>query len=130
MVVIDTSVWIDYFHNVLNEKTILMERILLSDKQIIIPAVIYVEILQGIKSDKDFKVIKSILDEFVFFPLSDKTIFLKSIEIFRKCRNSGYTIRKTIDCLIASIVLINNFEFLHNDRDFVTIGNLFPLNFV
>ncbi|MBC8526861.1 MAG: PIN domain-containing protein [Candidatus Cloacimonetes bacterium] len=130
MVVVDTSVWVDYFKNKENSKTKLLEKILSSNKQIVLPGIIYVEILQGIKTDKKFNGAKEILDDFIFFPMDNKETYLKSIEIYRTCRKNGTTIRKTVDCLIASVVLENNFEFLHNDKDFDSISKFFSLKIV
>ena len=130
MVVVDTSVWVDYFKNKENSKTKLLEKILSSNKQIVLPGIIYVEILQGIKTDKKFKEVKEILDDLIFLPMENKKTYLKSIEIYRICRKNGITIRKTIDCLIASVVLENNFEFLHNDKDFDSISKFFSLKIV
>ena len=130
MVVVDTSVWVDHFKNKENSKTKLLEKILSSNKQIVLPGIIYVEILQGIKTDKKFKEVKEILDDFIFFSMDNKETYLKSIEIYRTCRKNGITIRKTIDCLIASVVLENDFEFLHNDKDFDSISKFFSLKIV
>lgn len=130
MVVVDTSVWVDYFKNKENSKSKLLEKILSSNKQIVLPGVIYVEILQGIKADKKLNEVKEILDDFIFFPMDNKKTYLKSIEIYRTCRKNGITIRKTIDCLISSVVLENNFEFLHNDKDFDSISKFFSLKIV
>jgi predicted nucleic acid-binding protein len=130
MVVIDTSVWIDYFNGNENEKTKILEYIMESDRQIIMPGIIYVEILQGIRTDKMYDEIKESLDEFIFEYYDDKNIYLKAVEIYRTCRKKGITIRKTIDCLIAAIVLERNFDFLHNDKDFDSIAEFFDMNFL
>ncbi len=128
MIVIDTSVWIDFFRGNKSEKVNQLKLILNSDETIVIPAIIYVEILQGIKEEKRYNKIKSFLDTFKFIPFSDKKTFLKAVKIYRVCRNKGFTIKNTIDCLIASVVTENDFTFLHNDRDFRIINKFFNIN--
>lgn len=96
MVVIDTSVWIDIFRNKISKKTEMLKRVLSSEtEQIAMPAIIYVEILQGIREESEFALIKSILDDFKFIPMNSKDTFLKSVEIYRVCRKAGITIRNT-----------------------------------
>lgn len=128
MVVIDTSVWIDYFNDNPTSQTKILEEILNSDRIIVLPAIIYQEILQGIRSDQKFQTIKDLLDEFVFLPPLTKSTYLQAATIYRVCRKKGITIRKSIDCLIAATVIENGLSLLHNDSDFDKIAEVFELN--
>lgn len=120
MVLVDTSVFIDFFHGITNHKTKQLKEIILSEENIAICGLVYHEVLQGIKSDKDYKVIKSILDEFILIPFPE-SYYLKTSELYRKLRKKGVTIRKSIDVMISVLCIENNISLLQNDVDFVHI---------
>ena len=84
---------------------------------IAICGVILAEVLQGVKSDKEYKLIKDNFTKLSFIEMSRDT-YLFSSEIYRKLRKKGITVRKPIDCMIASVAIKNNIPLLHNDRDF------------
>ncbi|MCU0811216.1 MAG: PIN domain-containing protein [Thiobacillaceae bacterium] len=82
---------------------------------------IITEILQGIRSDKEYDKIKSILSELIYLPIT-KNMFVHAASIYRAIRKNGKTIRGPTDCVIASICLEHEIELLHNDKDFNTIA--------
>jgi predicted nucleic acid-binding protein len=121
VILVDTSVFIDFFngkHSKLSE--ILIESIENSE-DICTCGLIITEILQGIRSDKDYDRIKNILSGLIYLPIA-KNMFIQASSIYRTIRKNGKTIRSHIDCIIASICLEHEVDLLHNDKDFNVIA--------
>ena len=130
-VLVDTSVWIDFF----NEKTTspkseILQRSINNNDVIYICPTIYQEILQGIRDDNTFEDIKTILQDFNMLKFNVMELTNLAIEIYRKLRKSGITIRKSNDCLIAAYAILGDLYLLHKDRDFEEISNQFNLKLV
>ena len=117
MILIDSSVLIDYFNGIINPSTEEFNS-LLGREVVIIGDYILAEVLQGFKSDKDFKLAKEMLLLFPCFNICNENIAIKSAENFRFLRSKGITIRKTVDLIIGTFCIENDIELLHNDRDF------------
>jgi len=118
---IDTSVWIDFFNGVDSDNVNVFNYYLENDFPIFICPVIIQEILQGIKSEKEYRQVKEYL--FALNVLNDDAIeaALGAVKIYRKLREKGITIRKSNDCLIAYYVIKYSLKILHRDRDFDNI---------
>jgi predicted nucleic acid-binding protein len=114
---IDSSVWIDYFNGTITPQTDYLHMIL-GIEEIIVGDLIIAEVLQGFRHDKDYEAAKSAMFAFPIFSLVGNNIALKSAENYRFLRKKGVTIRKTIDCLIATFCIENTLELLHSDNDF------------
>ncbi len=117
MIVVDTSVWVDYFNGVTNSRTELLDR-LLGSERLLIGDLILTEVLQGFRRDRDFHKARALLDALAFAPMLGKDIAVASAENYRKLRKAGVTVRKTIDVWIASFCIENRHRLLHADRDF------------
>lgn len=117
MILVDSSVWIDYFNGQNTWQTNLLDN-LLSDVPIIMGDLILVEILQGFRSDKDYESARSCLSELPFREMGGYPVALQSAANYRKLRKKGITIRKTIDIIIATFCIMENVSLLHDDRDF------------
>lgn len=117
MIVVDTSVWIDYFNGVASPHTDLLDR-LLSRERLLIGDIILTEVLQGFRRDTDFRQAQRLLDTLEFRPMLSKDMALQSAQNYRKLRRAGVTVRKTIDVMIATFCLVNRHRLLHADRDF------------
>ena len=117
MILVDTSVWIDYFNGKRNRQTDKLDKFL-SAEEIIMGDIILSEILQGFRNDSDFNKAKEALDYLQCYSISNKTIAVKSAENFRSLRKKGSTVRKTTDMLIGTFCIENNIPLLHNDKDF------------
>ena len=126
MILVDTTVWIDFFNNNKNNKVSLFEKLIEENEDICINGVIITEILQGIKNDSDFDNVKEIINDLIYIDTKQEN-YIYAAQIYRNCRRKGYTIRKPIDCIIASICINNGIFLLHNDKDFDHICKLFPL---
>ncbi|MDR1596981.1 MAG: PIN domain-containing protein [Treponema sp.] len=127
-IIVDTSVWIDFFNkkNVSSE-TIILKNLIENSKQFYICPAIYQEILQGIRDDKLFEKIRKILLKHNMVDINIIEVTNKAIDIYRTLRKRGITIRKSIDCLIASYAIIGEMHLLHKDADFTEIAKEFKL---
>jgi len=126
MILVDTSVWIDYFNGVSTKQTGSLDRIL-SEQTVLIGDIILTEILQGFDSDKEFKLAKQALEPLDCVHLGGKSLAIKAASNFRFLRSKGITIRKTADMLIGSWCIEHEVELLHNDKDFDQIATQLPL---
>lgn len=126
MILVDTSVWIDYFNGVENKQTESLDRIL-SEQSVLLGDIILTEILQGFDSDKEFRLAKQALEPLDCVHLGRKSLAIKAASNFRFLRSKGVTIRKTVDMLIGSWCIEHEVELLHNDKDFDQIATQLPL---
>jgi Predicted nucleic acid-binding protein, contains PIN domain len=117
MIVADTSVWIDYLKGIEAPHTDILDQELLYNR-IITGDIIIAEFLQGFKNDKDYHHAKEIIDALEYYDFVGKEIAHKAAQNFRNLRKKGITIRKTIDVIIATFCIENNFQLIHNDKDF------------
>jgi predicted nucleic acid-binding protein len=117
MIVADTSAWVDYFNGVdaLHVEILDYE---LSNSRIVIGDLILTELLQGFREDKNYKIAKQLIESLEYYDLGGKEIAYKAADNFRKLRKKGITVRKTIDMIIGTFCIENDFELIHNDRDF------------
>ena len=122
MVLVDTTVWIDFFRGNSAPHVNTLEKLISDDEDICICGVILTEVLQGIKFDRDFFRTKNFFEALIYLPMSRDT-FLQSSKLYRALRKRGATIRKPIDCMIASVAIERDLSLLHNDRDFFWIAN-------
>lgn len=126
MILVDTSVWIDYFNGIKNRQTESLDRMLF-ERTVLIGDIILTEILQGFDSDKEFRLAKQALDPLDCVHFGGKSLAIKAASNFRFLRSKGVTIRKTVDMLIGSWCIEHEVELLHNDKDFDQIATLLPL---
>jgi hypothetical protein len=117
MIVVDSSVWIDYFNGIATDETEFLDR-LLGHKVVVIGDLILTEVLQGFRSDREFNKAKRLLETLLFGEMLGKNLAIKSARNYRKLRSKGVTVRKTIDVIIATFCIENALPLLHCDRDF------------
>jgi predicted nucleic acid-binding protein len=130
MILVDTSVLIDFFKGARNTGSRKFREILQNDIPFGIISVIFLEVLQGAGSDDEYRLIKTHLETQRFYhPKDSITSFARAARIYMECRQRGITVRSTIDCLIVQTVLEHNLFLLHNDSDFNKIARLFPMKF-
>ncbi|MCF6263877.1 MAG: PIN domain nuclease [Xanthomonadales bacterium] len=118
MIIVDTSVWIDYFNGSENSLTHALDKALI-DGSVAIGDLILLEILQGIKTERDYKQTKIALATLEQYEMFGNTMVLKCAENFRFLRKKGITIRKTNDVIIATFCIENKLPLLFSDRDFI-----------
>ena len=126
MILVDSSVWIDYFNGQQTWQTNLLDN-LLSDVPIIIGNLILAEILQGFRSDNDYETAKSFLSDLPFDRMGGYQVAVQSAQNYRRLRKAGVTVRKTIDSIIGTFCIIEGLILLHDDRDFDLMVSHFSL---
>lgn len=117
MVLVDTSVWIDYFNGQNNPTTEKLDD-LLSTTIVVVGDLILAEVLQGFRNDSDYHTAKNLLLDLDLHTLVGVEIAQKAAENFRVLRKKGITVRKTIDCLIATYCIEHGIPLLYTDRDY------------
>jgi predicted nucleic acid-binding protein len=117
MIVVDTTVWIDYFNGLKTSRTDYLDDLLLH-QPIIMGDLILCEVLQGFRSDSDFESARQVLIRFPQVSMLSTELAVKSALNYRDLRKVGISVRKTIDCLIATYCIESGNELLHDDRDF------------
>jgi predicted nucleic acid-binding protein len=128
MILVDTSVLIDFFKGSKNEAASRFKLILEQGLNFGITSHIFQEVLQGAKSEKEYNLLRRYLETQRFFQPKDPVdSFAEAARIFFQSRKRGLTIRSTIDCLIAQIALEHDLLLLHNDQDFHLMANVIPL---
>jgi len=126
MILVDSSVWIDYFNGKRSWQTDLLDNYL-SNVPIIMGDLILTEVLQGFKSDKDYEAAKAFLNALPFRQMGGYNVAIQSAQNYRRLRKAGITVRKTIDIIIATFCIIEKLTLLHDDHDFNPIASHFPL---
>jgi hypothetical protein len=117
MILVDSSVWIDYFNGNKTSQTDWLD-CALGSTPIIIGDLILTEVLQGFQNDKDFQTAKGILLRIPFTAMGGQALALESAKNYRHLRRKGVTVRKTIDVMIGTFCIHYQLPLLHDDRDF------------
>ncbi|MES9828415.1 MAG: PIN domain nuclease [Candidatus Thiodiazotropha sp.] len=117
MIVVDSSVWIDYFSGADTSQAEKLDRTL-GIKPVAIGDLILTEVLQGFRHDKDYKTARRVFDDVTIFDMLGMQMAIKSAENFRALRKKGITIRKTADVIIATFCIEQKLPLLFSDKDF------------
>jgi predicted nucleic acid-binding protein len=117
VVLVDTSVWINYFNGARARRTDLLDS-LLGTGAVLIGDLILAELLQGFVSDADYRSAAALLEEIPCVTLGGREIALQAAQNFRTLRRRGVTVRKTIDVFIGTYCIAHRHELLHSNRDF------------
>ncbi len=117
MILVDSSVWIDYFRGTLTAHTDKLDQ-LLGREPLAVGDLILAEVLQGFDEERDFENARKLLTSLTVVELGGTKIAIEAAKNFRALRRLGVTVRKTIDTVIATRCLTSGFELLHDDRDF------------
>ncbi|MCP4971787.1 MAG: PIN domain nuclease [Arcobacter sp.] len=117
MIFLDSTVLIDYFNGKNNWQVNVLDSNL-GRELVVIGDYVLTEVLQGFRSDREYQKAKNMLLSFPCFDVGGKEIALQSAKNYRYLRKKGITVRKTIDTMIATFCIENEFTLLHNDKDF------------
>jgi len=117
MVIVDTTVWIDYFRGTINPPTEWLDREL-DRRRIGLTDLILCEIRQGVPNERQAERTLAALQKFEIYPLGGIELAVAAARNFRLLRSRGRVVRKLVDSLIASFCILNGFTLLHNDRDY------------
>ena len=117
MILVDSSVWIDYFKGTITAQA---ERLdgLLGYEPLAIGDLILTEVLQGLHNERDFNDARKMLTALMVVEVGGEEIAFQAARNSRALRRMGITVRKTIDTVIATRCIESGYELLHNDRDF------------
>ena len=118
MILVDSSVWIDYFRSADTPQVALLDS-LLGRSPLAVGDLIAAEVLKGVRDEREFKSVKKTLDAFEHIDLAGYDLAVKASGNYRSLRAMGITIRKTIDTVIATRCIEDGLTLLHADRDFL-----------
>lgn len=117
MILVDSSVWIDYFRGRSNAQTELLDT-LLGKEPLAVGDLILAEVLQGFNDEREFNQARRLMTSLVVIDLGGREVALQAAKNFRSLRSLGVTVRKTIDVVIATRCIHNQIPLLYGDRDF------------
>ena len=117
MILVDSSVWIDYFNGTITPQTDKLDG-LLGHEALAVGDLILTEVLQGFDDDRDFHTARKLLASLTVVEIGGTDVAIAAAENFRALRKLGVTVRKTIDTMIATRCIESGYELLHSDRDF------------
>jgi predicted nucleic acid-binding protein len=118
VILVDSSVWIDYFRSTDTPQVALLDS-LFGRSPLVVGDLIAAEVLQGVRDEREFKWVKKTLEAFEHIDLVGYDLAVKASENYRSLRAMGITIRKTIDTLVATRCIEDGLTLLHADRDFL-----------
>lgn len=117
MIIVDSTVWVDYFHGTVNSETDWLDTEL--DRQRLgLTDLILCEVLQGVRDDVLAREVERDLLKLEVFETGGVSLARDAARNYRLLRSHGHTVRKTIDCLIATFCVREEHSLLHRDRDF------------
>lgn len=117
MILVDSSVWIDYFNGVETEQTDTLDQ-RLGVALVAVGDLMLVEVLQGFRRERDYREARNLLGSLPLCELLGREMALRSVAHYRALRRRGITVRKTIDVIIASYCIEHTMPLLYSDRDF------------
>jgi predicted nucleic acid-binding protein len=127
VIVVDTSVWIDVLNETATPQAARCVELIEGGEPVALTDVILTEVLQGLRSDDEARMVERHLRAFPILRLEGLNDFVLAAELYRTARHAGVTIRKTLDCLIAAPCVRTNAPMLHADSDFDRLATCTPL---
>jgi predicted nucleic acid-binding protein len=117
MIVVDSSVWISHFRNIVTPQVAFL-RDFVNPRDVIVGDSVLLELLQGVSSERQARLIETELRKFVIRPMFGEIVAINAAQNYRMLRQKGITIRKTMDLIIGTFSIIGGHQLLHQDRDF------------
>lgn len=127
MIIVDTSVWIEFLECRGSSYDRHLAELIQADAPVALTEVIYCEVLQSIRDDAVYANVRQILQAFPILFLKGLRSVDHAAALYRTCCHKGYTIRSTVDCLIAAVCLDAGAELFHHDRDFDVLAKIADL---
>jgi predicted nucleic acid-binding protein len=118
VIVVDTSVWIDFFRDIDAPHVAALAELIRHDAGLAFTDIVLAELLQGARDDRDAARIERRLSSHELFELDRADDAGRAGSMYRAARASGHTIRRTLDCLIASVCVRESVAVMHADADF------------
>lgn len=127
MTLVDTSAWIEYLRQTHSREDVQLQALLQNKRPILVPSVVYQEVVQGARNPKDFATLAQLLDNFADFDGTDsRATHSAAASIYARCTWAGFQPRSSNDCLIAAIAIEADAPLLARDRDFASIAHIEP----
>ena len=117
MILVDSSIWIDYFRGVVTPQTNKLDD-LLGSEPLAVGDLILTEVLQGFPSERDFNRARKLLTALAVVELGGEMVAIQAARNFRTLRDLGVTVRKTVDTIIATRCIEDGYSLLFSDKDF------------
>lgn len=117
MILVDSSVWIDFFRGTVTPQADVLDRFL-GEELVAIGDLMMTEVLQGFASERDFNKARRLLGALDLVEIGGRDVMIEAARYFRDLRARGITIRKIIDTLIATRCIVSGYRLLYSDRDF------------
>lgn len=127
MIVVDTSVWVDFFNGRATPQTLKLQD-LLGEQPLLVGDLILCELLQGARSEAHARSLERELRKFDVVPMLDADLAVAAARHYRLLREQGVTIRKTIDLIIGTFCIVRRHQLLHADRDFDPMQSFLKLD--
>ena len=125
MLVVDSSVWVDFFNNTGSAPTELLEHLLKKGEvKLVVPDLVLFEVLRGFRHENEYRQAKRLLETLTIEVVGGRNLMLDAAQHYRSLRAQGFTVRSPIDVLIASFCIDNDYALLHRDRDFNAFEDL------
>lgn len=124
---VDSTVWIDFFKGARTPGTEILLELIEAREDLCVCGFVLTEVLQGIRDEKQFVATRHQMENLIYLN-DDRSTFELAATIYRNLRKRGLTIRNSVDCLIAAVVIQHNVALLENDRDYRFIDEYYPLN--
>jgi predicted nucleic acid-binding protein len=126
VILVDSSVWIDHLRNTITAPVSHL-RSLISREELLVGDLILCEVLQGLRTDAEARLVEDALREFEVVSLVDAELAVKAAANYRFLRRQGFTVRRTIDLTIATFCIERRHSLLHSDRDFAPMERFLGL---
>ncbi len=119
MVVVDSSVWTDFFADRPSQECQTLRALLQQGTtQLIVPDLVLFEVLRGFRGERELQQARRLFGEMTVEPISDAVLARRAAERWRRLREHGWTVRSSVDALVASYCIERELTLLHRDRDF------------
>lgn len=127
MILVDTSVWIDYLGSAQSRASDRLGELLDAGVPVGLTSLVYQELLQGTADETSFGTLESYLQTQTFYhPKDPLQSYAQAARLYARCRRQGVTLRSTVDCLIAQVAIEHELTLLHNDKDFLRLAGVVP----
>lgn len=127
MIVVDTSIWIDYLRGVAGDRIVKLRTLMRRQPELLIGDLILCEVLQGCRSESEATEVEAALREFAIVPLCTPDVAVTAATNYRLLRRRGVTIQTTIDLIIGTFCIEHGHMLLHSDRDFEPMERILGL---
>lgn len=119
MLVVDSSVWIDYFAGHADGARITLRRLLDDGEiRIVVPDLVLFEVLRGFRFEREWRQAKALLESLAIEEVGGRELAVEAAQHYRSLRAAGITVRSALDVLIASFCIDRGYALLHRDRDY------------